>query len=100
WRSARHTGFARGDANLFHDRATFDRVLDHLRADERRLLRRRLCFRFHSRARSPHKHLRVSADTARTTLRRESRTRDLAFTNDLFFATVLCAMSEPDMRCT
>src|SRR5207245_8340789 len=53
------------------------------RADERWLLRRRLCFRFHSLVRSPPEHRRVSTDAARTTLRRQSRTRDLALPGNL-----------------
>jgi len=81
-RSARR--FYGGDAN-HSTTATLDRVLDHLRADECRLLRRRLCFDF---IRSLDLHLSVAGfqRPARTTLRREPRTRDLALPGDLFSA--------------
>src|SRR5207253_1905921 len=64
-----------------------DGVLDHLRAHECRLLRCRLRFRSRSLARPAFNDRRFSANTARTTLRLKSCSRDLALPHDLFFAT-------------
>src|SRR5205085_4378748 len=87
WRSARDAGLVGCNASLFHDRATLDGILDHLRAYECRLFRGWVRFRLHSHSRFSPKYRRISPNTARAALRGESRLRDPALPDYLFFAT-------------